>query len=348
MFAYLHYQRSVYSVPLMPRLRILVSIALTASLAGSACGGSGDDTLIVYSGRSLELVGTLIEQFEAETGLEVEVREGDSTELAATLLLEGDNSPADVFLAQDPASLGTAAEMLDQLPADLLSLVPDRFSDTDGRWVGISGRARTLVYNADLVDEADLPSSIDDLTDPRWAGRLGIAPTNSSFQAFVAAMILTKGEEATLAWLEAIAANNPVDYPKNSPIVAATDAGEVDAGLVNHYYLFRLIAEQGESTATNYFLPAGDAGSLVMPSGAGILAGSDSKDAARQFIEFMLSRSAQEHFASETFEYPLVPGIAADARLPAIESISTPDINLSDLAGALDRATDLIAEAGLL
>ncbi len=348
MFAYLHYRHSVYSVPVMPRFRILVSIALTASLAVSACGGSSDDTLVVYSGRSLELVGTLIEQFESETGITVEVRDGDSTELAATLLLEGDNSPADVFLAQDPASLGTAAGMFEQLPSDLLSLVPERFSDTDGRWVGISGRARTLVYNADLVDEADLPASIDDLTDPRWADRLGIAPTNSSFHAFVAAMILTKGEEATLAWLEAVAANNPVDYPKNSPIVAAADAGEVHVGLVNHYYLFRLIAEQGESSAANYFLPAGDAGSLVMPSGAGILAGSDSEDAARQFIEFMLSRTAQEHFASETFEYPLVPGVAADPRLPAIESIATPDISLSELAGALDRATDLIAEAGLL
>ncbi len=161
-------------------------------------------------------------------------------------------------------------------------------------------------------------------------------------------MILTEGEDATLEWLEGIAANSPVDYPKNSPIVAAVDAGEIDAGLVNHYYLFRLIAEQGESAATNYFFPSGDAAALVMPSGAGVLASSDSKDTARQFIEFMLSPAAQEHFATETFEYPLVPGVDGDPRLPAIESIATPDIDLSDLAGALERATELIAEAGLL
>lgn len=327
--------------------RLLASVALSA-LVLAACSSSNDESLVVYSGRSLELVGTLIEQFQADTGITVEIREGDSTELAATLLLEGENSPADVFLAQDPASLGTAAVLFSELPADLLSLVPERFSDDGGRWVGISGRARTLVFNTDAVAQEELPESIQEITEPRWAGRLGIAPTNASFQAFVAAMILTEGEDATLRWLQAVAANQPVDFPRNSPIVAAADAAEIDAGLVNHYYLFRLIAEQGDSAAANYFIPAGDAGSLVMPSGAGILTTSDSKDEAEEFIRFMLSETAQEHFANETFEYPLVPGVAADPRLPAIESIDTPDLNLSDLAGALDRATDLIAEAGLL
>jgi iron(III) transport system substrate-binding protein len=175
-----------------------------------------------------------------------------------------------------------------------------------------------------------------------------VAPTNGSFLAFVAAMILERGEEATLEWLKALAANQPLDYPKNSPIVAAADGGEIEGGLVNHYYLFRLRAEGAGQNAENWFIPAGDVGTLVMPAGAGILAGSDQSEAALRFVEYLLSNDAQTYFAKETFEFPLVPGVDPAVGLPRLEEINAPDIDLSRLAEFLDDATRLVAEAGLV
>ena len=167
--------------------------------------------------------------------------------------------------------------------------------------MGTSGRVRTFVFNT--ATSIELPQTIDDVIDQRWFGEVGVAPTNGSFLAFVSAMILERGEEATLAWLKSLALNNPQEFPKNSPIVAATDSGEIEGGLVNHYYLLRLRAEGAGTSAENWYIPAGDVGSLVMPAGAGVLAGSDKLDEARQFVEFLLSDQAQTYFADETFEF---------------------------------------------
>ena len=187
----------------------MVAPALLVALILAACGSGGDAPLVIYSGRSEELVQPLIDDFTEQTGIKVEVRYAGSTELAATLLQEGDTSTADIFFAQDPASLGSVAELLSELPSDVLDLVEDRFQDRDGRWIGTSGRIRTFVYNTGGT--IDLPQTIDEVTDPRWFGAVGIAPTNGSFLAFVSAMILERGQDATRDWLEALAANNPVD-----------------------------------------------------------------------------------------------------------------------------------------
>jgi iron(III) transport system substrate-binding protein len=327
---------------------ILLATIVAASCAPGAPGAASK--LVVYSGRGEELVGPLLERFREQSDLEVEVRYAGSTELAATLLEEGQNSPADVFFAQDPASLGAVAEagLLAPLPDDILGRVPERFRDSEGRWVGTSGRARVMVYNTKALSEAELPQSIWELTQPEWKGRVAIAPTNGSFLAFVSAMILTDGEERTLEWLKGIATNEPLTYDENSPIVSATDAGEVEIGLVNHYYLLRLEDEQGQVSAANHFLRSGDPGALVMPAGAGVLATSQNPEAAVEFVRFLLSEEAQRYFSEDTFEYPLVSGVPPSTTLPPLEDIPTPDLNLSDLAGTIDRATDLVAEAGLL
>ena len=328
------------------RIRLLLPV-LTLGLLVGACGG-GDDPLLIYSGRGEELVGPLIEEFRESSGLEIEVRYAGSTELAATLLEEGSSTEADVFFAQDPASLGLATPLMATLPSDVISAVPPRFRDRAQRWVGVSGRIRTVIYDRDQVQVSELPTGIDDLLNPRWTGMIGVAPTNGSFLAFVAAMILDRGEAATLQWLESLEALDPLDYPKNSPIVAAADNGEVGLGLVNHYYLLRLQAEGGGKRAANHFLSAGDPGSLVMPSGVGVLANSEQSDDAHSFIEFLLSETAQRYFAEQTYEYPLAAGVRPAASLPPIDSIPTPDIDLSDLHTALEKATDLVAQAGLL
>ena len=257
----------------MKRLLVLV---LLGGFVATACGSGdaeGEGPLVVYSGRGEELVAPLFASFTDETGIEVEVRYGGSSELAATLIAEGEDTEADVFFAQDPASLGAVAGLMKVLGGDTLGLVDPKFNDRDGRWVGTSGRARVVIYNTDA--DIALPQDIDDMTDPEWADQLGIAPTNASFLAFVAAMILERGEDGTREWLEALASNNPVDFESNAPIVEATDNGELEGGLVNHYYLLRLRAEGLGQHAENYFIPAGDVGSLVMPAGVGILSGTD-------------------------------------------------------------------------
>ncbi len=324
--------------------------ALIAATALTACGGDStsdaEGPMVLYSGRSEELVAPLIEQFENEYGLEVEVRYAGSSELAATLLAEGDQTEADVFFAQDPASLGAVAGMLSVLPEETLSVVDPKFRDRDGRWVGTSGRARVVVHNTD--SDLPLPQTIDDVVDPIWAGQLGVAPTNGSFLAFVAAMILERGEDGARDWLEALAVIDPVDFEGNAPIVEATDSGELAAGLVNHYYLLRLRAEGLGLNAENHFIPAGDVGSLVMPAGAGIMEGAERPDAARQFVDFLLAEKAQSFFATDTFEFPLVEGVAQPEGVPHLSEIVAPDIDLTELAGVLDLATQLVAEAGLV
>lgn len=308
--------------------------------------------LVIYSGRSESLVQPIIDQFAEKTGIDVQVRYGSTGEMAATLLEEGPNSPADLFFAQDPGGLGavSAAGLLASLPDDLLAQVPSGFTAPDGDWVGISGRARVIVYNTDRLTTADLPDDLSGFTDPKWQGRLGWAPTNGSFQAMVTAMRSVWGEERTAEWLEGIEANDPAVYENNTAIVAAVGAGEIDAGFVNHYYLFRFLAEEGESfPARNYFLPSGGPGSLIMVAGAGILETASHPAQAAQFLDFLLSQQAQQYFADETFEYPVIDGVALSPLLPPLQELDAvaADISLVDLAD-LAGTVQLLSETGVL
>ena len=329
---------------------LLLTMVTVLALLAAACSAPQGDSLTVYSGRSEDLVQPLIDRFEEESGIDVTVRYAGSADLAATILEEGDASPADVFFAQDPASLGSVAldGLFTPLDDDILTQVPAEFSDTDGAWVGVSGRARVVVYDSTVVDPASLPPTEDGFTEPEWAGRVGIAPTNGSFLAFVAAKILLDGEAATLAWLEGMAANQAPTFPKNSAIVTAVNQGQVETGLVNHYYLLGALAEDPEAVGRNHFFTTPTAGSLVMPAGAGILASSNSAGEAEEFVRFLLGSGAQTYFADETFEYPLIPGVPANSRLPPLGQIAAPTLDLSQLATTLDLATDLVARAGLL
>jgi iron(III) transport system substrate-binding protein len=303
---------------------------------------------VLYSGRNENFVQPVIDAFTAATGIAVDVRYAGTGELATTIIAEGDSTPADVFWAQDPAFIGGIAKqgLLAELPDEVLDLVEDRYADADGRWVGITGRSRVLVYNTDLVSQDELPDGVWDLTEPEWAGRFGVAPSNGSFVAFVTGMVLAEGEERTLEWLEGIAANDPVIYDGNGPIVDAVVAGDLDAGLVNHYYLLQRIDQLGEVPAANHFFPSGDPGGLVMATGAGVLATSENRDAAVALIEHLLSAESQAHFLT-LFEYPLVDGVGTpDGQVPLGE-LPTLDISLTDTADTLEPALALIAEAGL-
>jgi iron(III) transport system substrate-binding protein len=332
---------------------ILLIVVLLMACGGSAAttvpatSAAEDGTVVLYSGRTEELVGPLLSRFEEATGIDADVRYGSSPEMAATILTEGADSPADLFYSQDPASLGSVADLMEPLPSSILGLIPDRFSDPEGRWVGVTARSRVLAFNPELVAEADLPASYRELTEPEWSGRFGIAPTNGSFVTFISAMILLEGEEATGSWLEGIAANDPVTFDGNSPIAAAVDAGDLELGLINHYYLRELAAEQGSITAQNHFFSEPDAGSLVMPSGIGMLSTASNPEGAEALIEFLLSAESQAYFAETNFEYPVIADAPAPEGLPAIDTLVSPVLSSAELAGVLDQATDLIAAAGL-
>ena len=340
-------------------LLLLAVIAACQPVTAPAAGTPGDTRgesnapakIVIYSGRNENLVGPLITQFTQETGIQVEVRYGSTPELAATILEEGRNSPADVFFAQDAGSLGalSKAGIFAPLPADLLDDVPAALQSDQGDWIGISGRARVLVYHTAQLTEADLPDTIWGLTEETWRDRVGWAPTNASFQSFVTALRVLEGEDRAREWLEAMLANGVQQYPNNNTIVQAAASGEIAVGLTNHYYLYRFLAEQGEGFgARNYYFREANAGSIINIAGVGILTTARNPEAAQAFVEYLLSRSAQEYFAQQTFEYPL---IESDIQLPDIlkplSEIAIPDLDLSDLDD-LTSTLALLQEVGAL
>ena len=327
---------------------LLAAVFLTVSAGLLASCGGEEETLTVYSGRTRSLVHPLLESFSEETGIEVRVKYASSAAIASTILEEGDNTPADVVFLQDPGSLGalSGAGVLRRLPDTLLDQVDARFRSRKGEWVGTSGRARTVVYNTSAIDPArDLPKSIMDFTDPAWKGRLGWAPPNGSFQAFVTAMRVQLGDEPTRRWLEGIEANDARAYPNNISTVAAAARGEIEVGFANHYYLARFLEEEGLGFgARNHFLGGGDPGALVLVAGVGILKASANTGVAERFVEYLLSESAQRYFASETREYPLAAGVEPEGDLPSLASLDPPDVdlsNLSDLQGTLSLMRDV-------
>ncbi len=310
------------------------------------------DVLTIYSGRNESLIGPLLEQFTEDTGIEVEILYGGTSAVANQILTEAENSPADVFIAQDGGALGAlaAAEMLSELPDEILDRVVDSaFVSPDDVWVGLSGRARVLVYSPELLEEMnlELPESILDLTSEEWNGLVGWAPTNASFVSNVTAMRLLLGEEEAATWLADMIENGVLAYAKNTPIVQAVIDGEIVVGLVNHYYLFRFLAEDPKITASLHFFPDGDAGSLINVAGAAILKTSDQPELALQLVEYLLSDSAQEYFASTTYEYPLVETVKPLVDLPALSDIEAPEIDLSNLDD-LQGTLEMIEESGAL
>lgn len=316
----------------------------------ASAAAAGDGVLTIYSGRGEDLIGQVIADFEEETGIDVEVRYGGTAELAAQLLEEGDNTPADLFWAQDAGALGAVSDagMFAELPQDILDRVDEGNRADDGTWVGVTGRARVFVYSTERVSQDEVPDSVLDLTDPAWEGRVGWAPTNGSFQSFVTAMRIELGEDATREWLQGMLANGVQEYPNNSSQVEAVGRGEIDLGLVNHYYLLRFLAEDPDFPAANHF-PNGDIGALLNVAGIGQLAASGDTDLAEQFLDHVLSEEVQTYFAGVTdeAEYPLIDGVEPAAELPTLSELDPPAIDLSDLAD-LQGTLELLREVGAL
>jgi iron(III) transport system substrate-binding protein len=339
------------------------ALVTAAVLALAGCGGtqgapqaevSGDapaeDELVVYSGRNKVLVDPLLRDFEARSGIKVFVRYGDSAELAAQLAEEGERTKADVFFSQDAGALGalSRAGRFDRLPPTVLDRVPAAYRAADGSWVGTSGRVRVLAYDPRQVSSGQLPDSVFDLTAPAWRDKVGFAPTNASFQAFVTGMRLIAGEDRTRQWLTGMKANRMKPYDNNVRVLEAVDRGEIAIGLINHYYWYEKVAEVGKEkvNARIAFLGDGDPGALVNVAGVGVLAGTDKQDGAGRLVDFLLTEPAQRHFAEQTAEYPLAAGVRPRADLPRLASLDSPEIDLSRL-DSLQQTLDMLREVGL-
>ena len=332
-------------------------LALTGCSAPASTDDAGaptaeaDGAFTLYSGRDEALVQPLIDMFEEQSGITVDVRYGNTAELGALLLEEGDRTPAQVFLAQDAGALGALsnADLFTTLPADTTGRVAAGFTSSDDTWVGVTGRARVIAYDGETLSLDEVPTSVDELVEPEWNGRVGIAPTNASFQAFVTAYRVLNGEAAADEWVAALAANAPQIFDNNRAVLAAVNEGVVDTGLINHYYWFAQAAETGaENMRAQLAYPeAGDAGSIVNVTGAGILKGAETDADALEFVNFLVSDAAQQYFVDETYEYPLIEGIDAPEGVPALDSLVNADLDLADL-DTLAVTQELLATHGLI
>jgi iron(III) transport system substrate-binding protein len=323
--------------------------AIGFAMALAACGGGEPRELVVYSGRTQELIEPILNRFNEQSGVPIAVKYGTTQELALLLAEEGERSPADVFISQAPGATGFLLDqgLLAPIPAEQLAAVPERFRGPEGEWVGITGRLRVLVYNADMVPESELPASVLDLTAPEYAGKVGVAPTNASFQDFVTAMRQLLGEDAAREWLRAMAeAGNPT-FANNNLIVEAVSRGEIPFGLVNHYYNERFLSENPSLPSRNYVFPEGDIGSALLETTASVLRTSDQSEQAAQLVGFLLSEEAQRYFADETFEYPLVDGVEPATDLPDLERLQLPNVDLAALGEGYQETTQMITESGL-
>lgn len=314
-------------------------------------GSTQAETITLYSGRGKSLVEPIIIQFEKETGIEVEVSFANTTQLASKLMTEGKKSPADVFWAQDAGALGAVSKkgLFTQLPKKILSKVPETFRHGDGLWVATSGRARVLAYSSERLNEDKLPDSIFDLTESKWKGKVGWAPLNASFQAFVTAMRGQVGDDRTEEWLRDMKKNGTIAYPKNTPIIEALAAGEIDLGLPNHYYLFRFKKSNSEYPVSQTFFKTKDPGNLVNVAGIGLLKNSKNEETALKLIEYLLSSKAQQYFVSEVFEYPVIDGVIPNTNLIPLDELLkiVPKFDLNEMDD-IEGTVKLLRRVGIM
>jgi iron(III) transport system substrate-binding protein len=305
--------------------------------------------LVLYSGRGQSLVEPLLRRFEGETGIDIKVKYGSSAQLAIALQEEGTKSPADLFWAQDAGALGvlSKAGLFAKLPKDVIERVDFCYSGDE--WVATSGRARLFAYAPARVNEEETPRSVFELVDPKWKGRVGWAPLNSSFQSFVTAMRKSFGDGKTMDWLSGMKANETKAYPKNTAIIEAIAAGEIDLGLPNHYYLLRFKKADPDFPVEQSFFDAQDIGNLVNVAGVGILRTSRNRGQAEQLIRYLLSPEAQRYFVDEVFEYPVVDGRFDNPALVDIDELDdlAPSVELNEL-DELNETLDLLRKVGLL
>ncbi|MFV9633448.1 iron ABC transporter substrate-binding protein [Mycobacterium neumannii] len=328
---------------------VLSTLALAAGVSACSDGGQSDE-LLIYNAQHESLTKEWIDAFTKETGIKVTYRQGGDTELGNQLVAEGKASPADVFLTENSPAMAAVerAGLFADLESETLEQVPPQYRPPTGKWTGVAARSTVFVYNTSRLQPDQLPKSLLDLQQPEWKGRWGAPPTKADFQAIVSALLQLKGEPATAQWLAAMKANAKL-YSDNIATLKAVNAGEVDGGVIYHYYWFRDQAKTKEmsgNTALHYFKNQ-DPGAFVSLSGAGVLASTDRMDQAQQFVRFVTGKAGQEVLEKGTsFEYPVASGVPANPALPPLDTLQAPNVNPSNLDA--QKVTDLMTKAGLL
>jgi iron(III) transport system substrate-binding protein len=328
-------------MPMANRVWILLVAGVAAALAGC---GSGDAELVVYSGRSEPLIKPFLEEFAEQEGLDVQVRFADTADLVGTLLEEGENTRADVFIGQDAASLARLAQEGLLQPYEGARKTPARFRATDASWTGLSGRARVLI----VPEGGEHPDSVFDLTDPRWRGRIaGPITSNVSFRDWVSAIRLAKGDDFTRDYLEGLKRNDLEVLASHGEVRSAVGDGEFDVGLVNHYYV-ELEKQEGSDVEAVYTdQEPGGFGVVFNVASAGITASAENAENAEQLMAYLLTPDVQERFARANFEYPVLPGLQAAPGVRPLESFRKTAVSLEELGEAADGTDELLEEVDL-
>ena len=240
------------------------------------------------------------------------------------------------------------ANLFAPLDADTLKQVPAAYRPAHGRWIGIAARSTVFVYNPSKISPAQLPTSLMDLAKPEWKGRWAASPSGADFQAIVSAMLSLKGESATLDWLKAMKTNF-VAYKGNSTVLKAVNAGQIDAGVIYHYYYFVDQAKTGENsknTQLHYFKHQ-DPGAFVSISGGGVLASSKHKAQAQAFIKWITGKTGQDILrTNNAFEYAVGVNAASNEKLVPLNKLEAPKVEPSTLNSK--KVTELMTQAGIL
>jgi iron(III) transport system substrate-binding protein len=316
---------------------------------GECVDGNGDE-VTVYSGRKENLIEPVFDAFTCTTGVSVQVRWGSSTQLALLISEEGNRSQADVFLSQSPGPVGflESKGLLGTINKDVLRLVSEDNRSTQGSWVGFSGRKRVLVHNIDLVAETELPTSVFDLTDEKWKGKVAIPGTNVSFMDWFTVFRDQYGTDVATKWLNDMVANDARYYPNNRSIVEAAGRGEIEVGLVNHYYNYQEIAASGDDhRAKNHNLDGDDIGSLLIITAATILKSANNSEEANELLAYLLTAPVQSYFTNQTLEYPLAVGVEPNATLPPLTALEIGSVDFDALGGGFDETARIIEASGI-
>lgn len=321
-----------------------------ATIYAGSCAEDSSETLVVYSGRSEDLVGPVYDAFECETGTAVEVRYGSSVDLGLLLGEEGDRTEADVYISRSPGPTGylDGEGLLAKLNDDVLSLVEPVYRGAGGTWVGFTGRQRVMVFNPDGVSADELPASVFDLTAEQWRGRVAVPATNGSFVDWFTVFRARHGNDAAVGWLTGMVANDARYYSNNSSIVEAVGRGEIDAGLVNHYYNYRISAELGGAhRAQNYTFGNDDISSLLIIPAAAVTTTSDNPDDANALVAYLLSEPVQRYFTETTYEYPLASDVEPNAALAPLSRFGAGTVDFDALGNDFGETLRLIETTGI-
>lgn len=335
------------------RLLSCFSLAVLSSslfLSTQSVAADNNQGIVVYNAQHENLVQSWVDGFTKETGITVTLRNGGDSELGNQLVQEGSASPADVFLTENSPSMVLVdnAKLFAPLEADTLKQVPAEFRPAHGRWIGIAARSTVFVYNPQKLNETQLPASLMDLAKPEWKGRWAASPSGADFQAIVSAMLALKGEQATLDWLKAMKTNF-VAYKGNSTVMKAVNAGQIDGGVIYHYYRFVDQSKTGENSKNTqlYYFKHQDPGAFVSLSGGGVLASSKHKAQAQAFIKYITGKEGQESLrTNNAFEYAVGVNAASNPKLVPLKDLDAPKVEPSTLNSK--KVIELMTQAGLL